>query len=221
MIKLKNVTKEFISGDIKTTAVNDVSLTINKGDFISIVGPSGSGKSTLINLICGTSSPSKGTIFYNEYNLAELDKESIARTRLEYLGQVFQDFKLIEHLNVQDNILLPIHLAGKKVNSQMIDKLQSIMQQLGISHRKHHFPNNLSGGEKQRASIARALINDPSYIIADEPTGNLDSQNTEDVIAILTELNLHGKSVIVVTHDEKVASAAKIKLNFKDGRLQP
>lgn len=219
MITLNNVTKQFESSNIITTAVNKVNLAISRNEFIAIVGPSGSGKSTLINLICGLTSPTSGNILYNQYNLNELNVESKAKTRLAYIGQIFQDFRLIEHLNVRENILLPLKLASTKINGNVEQKLKDITEKLKINHRLSHKPNTLSGGEQQRVSIARALINDPSYIIADEPTGNLDNENTQEVIKILSELNSQGKGIIVVTHDDMVARAASRQIRFSDGRI--
>ncbi len=204
---------------MKTHALYNVNLTINEGDFISIVGPSGSGKSTLLKVITGIYRLSSGTISYLDQNVSIFNQEKMSIIRGKNFGQIFQDFKLIEHLNVLDNILLPSRLMGFAISEQRKKRAEELMTKLGISERQRHYPFQLSGGQKQRVSIARALINSPKILLADEPTGNLDSANTMSIVNILEELNDEGMTILVVTHDSVVSNAAKKTLAFKDGKL--
>lgn len=219
MISLKNVSKTFVTESVKTHALYNVNLTINEGDFISIVGPSGSGKSTLLKVITGIYSLSSGSISYLDQNVSIFNQEKMAVIRGKNFGQIFQDFKLIEHLNVLDNILLPLRLMSFPITAQRKKRAEELMTKLGISERQKHYPSQLSGGQKQRVSIARALINSPKILLADEPTGNLDSANTMSIVKILEELNDEGMTILVVTHDTMVSSAAKKTIAFKDGQL--
>jgi putative ABC transport system ATP-binding protein len=217
-IELKKVCKNYQMGDSIVRAVCDVDLQINKGDFIAIVGPSGSGKSTMMNLVGALDLASKGDIFLDNLNIEHLEESELAQIRGKKVGFVFQTFNLIPTLTAIENILLPM-LFQDVAREKRINKAKELLEKVKLSHRKSHLPNQLSGGERQRVAIARALANDPEIILADEPTGNLDSKTGEEIIKMFINLNKEGKTVIIVTHDLELAKHANKIIKLKDGRV--
>lgn len=215
MIKTENLTRTYGKGEGKVVALDGVSLTINDGEMVAIIGKSGSGKSTLLNLIGGLDKPTEGKIFYNDREIGSMKDSELAEFRLKNIGFVFQFFDLIPELTAEENVLLPSRLAKNK--DAGADELYSA---LDISNRVRHYPSELSGGQQQRAAIARALINSPDVILCDEPTGNLDKASGEEVMALLKRLNSEqGKTVIIVTHDAEIASQCGRVIEISDGKI--
>mgnify|MGYP000963247988 CR=1 FL=1 len=216
-IIIKNLTKSYNTNDVKVIAVNDVSLSIEEGEYVALIGESGSGKSTLFHLIAGLDKPDSGEIFINNVNLYSLEKDEITKFRRNEIGLIYQFYNLVPILTVEENITLPVRLNRKVINKEKLIKLLDI---LNLSDRKHHLPNQLSGGQQQRAAIARVLFNEPSIILADEPTGNLDNKNSEDILNYLEMLNSKYKQTIfIVTHSEKIAKRAKRIITISDGKI--
>lgn len=212
-----NLGKIYGKKETEVHALQDANLKINKGEFIAIVGPSGSGKSTFLHLVGGLERPSNGTIKVDGRDICCLSDKELARYRREKVGFVFQQYNLIPVLNVKENIELPIKLDNKKVDEAYI---QDLMDLLGISERKNHLPNQLSGGQQQRVAIARALSAKPSIILADEPTGNLDTKTTEEVMDLLkTSIRKYNQTLIMITHNENIAKKADRIITIVDGRL--
>ena len=218
LIKTINVKKVFRTEEMETWALNDVSLEVNEGEFVAIMGPSGCGKSTLLNILGLLDNPSEGTYILDGTDVSTLTENRRTAIRKGRLGFVFQSFNLIDELNVQENIELPLLYMGVKA-SERHEQAKDVMERMHIGHRAKHFPCQLSGGQQQRAAIARALISNPKLILADEPTGNLDSANGRDVMALLTELNAQGTTVVMVTHSQRDASYASRTINLFDGRV--
>lgn len=218
MIKVQNLTKTYKGGDSKFNALDNVSLEIQKGEFVAILGPSGSGKSTLMHLIGGLDKPTNGTIEVDGQNLGKLNGGKLARYRNEKVGFVFQFFNLLQGTNSLTNVILPLIYAKRKVNRR--DRATELLTEVGLSTKLKNKPNQLSGGEQQRVSMARALVNDPEIILADEPTGNLDTKTGETIFQLLKELNSKGKTVIVVTHDNSIATKADRIIRVRDGKIE-
>lgn len=215
MIKTKDLTRTYGKGEGKVTALDGVSLTINDGEMVAIIGKSGSGKSTLLNLIGGLDKPTSGQIFYNDRELGSMKDTELSEFRLKNIGFVFQFFDLIPELTAEENVLLPSRLAKNK-NAGAED----IYSALDITDRVKHYPSELSGGQQQRAAIARALINSPDVILCDEPTGNLDKASGEEVMSLLKRLNTEqGKAVIIVTHDQGIAEQCGRIVEISDGKI--
>ena len=215
MIITENLTRTYGKGEGKVTALDGVSLTINDGEMVAIIGKSGSGKSTLLNLIGGLDKPTSGQIFYNDKELGSMKDTELSEFRLKNIGFVFQFFDLIPELTAEENVLLPSRLAKNK-NAGAED----IYSALDITDRVKHYPSELSGGQQQRAAIARALINSPDVILCDEPTGNLDKASGEEVMSLLKRLNSEqGKTVIIVTHDAEIAAQCGRVIEISDGRI--
>jgi len=219
IIKLENVHKDYKMGESKVEAVRGVNLEIKKGDFIAIVGPSGSGKSTMMNLIGALDLASEGEIFLDEQNIEHLHESELARIRGKKIGFIFQTFNLIPTLTALENVMLPM-MFQEYTKEERLKRGKELLKQVGLSKRANHFPSELSGGERQRVAIARALANGPEVILADEPTGNLDSKTGKQVIEILKNLNKQGKTVIMVTHDLDMAKQAKKIIRLRDGRIE-
>ncbi len=218
-LQIDNVIKEYKQGDRVVRALNGVSINVEKGQFLAIMGASGSGKSTLLHLMAGLTKANDGVVSINGQNLATLNDAQLTKFRREQIGLVFQSFNLIPTLSAIDNILLPIRLTRKLSDADQ-KRLNGIIQVLGIDSRKHHKPDALSGGEQQRVAIGRALINDPAVVLADEPTGNLDSGNSKSVCELLRDLSQnHGKTIVMVTHEPTVAAYASDVAVIKDGKL--
>jgi len=218
MIKLTELNKIYRTDEIETMALENVNLEVNKGEFLSIMGPSGCGKSTLLNIMGLLDIPTSGTIEINGINTANMKDKELARFRNRQLGFVFQSFHLINSLNVLDNVELPL-LYRKVSSSERRKKAEEVLEKVGLSHRMRHFPTQLSGGQCQRVAIARAIIGNPDIILADEPTGNLDSKMGGEVMEILHKLNQEdGRTIVMVTHDERQAKQTARTIRFFDGR---
>lgn len=218
MIELKSVSKVFQTKDIETRALDDICLKINSSEFVSIMGPSGCGKSTLLNLIGLLDQPTAGTILIHDTDVSGMSDREAARFRNKSLGFVFQNFHLIPSLNVMDNVELPL-LYGRVAAVERKERVKEVLNMVGLSHRMKHFPSQLSGGQCQRVAIARAIVGHPEIILADEPTGNLDSRMGEEIMDILLELNELGVTVVMVTHDEHIASKTGRIVRLLDGKL--
>ncbi|NIZ06426.1 ABC transporter ATP-binding protein [Pseudoalteromonas sp. HF66] len=218
MIVIKGAYKKFIAGEIETSALSDISITINKGEFISVLGSSGSGKSTLLNVLGMLDTLSSGSYFFDGECVSTFSDKKLAQFRREKLGFIFQSFNLIDDLTVFENIELPL-----KYNSVPKDErtklVNSALIRMDISHRANHYPHQLSGGQQQRVAIARACITNPKIIFADEPTGNLDSVNSREVMEVLKELNNEGATIVMVTHSEKHAKSTSRVIRINDGKL--
>jgi putative ABC transport system ATP-binding protein len=216
MIQIKELSKVFRTEELETKALSEVSLTINQGDFVSIMGPSGSGKSTLLNIVGLLDSATGGSYQLLNQEMIGLKEKEKSKARKENIGFIFQNFNLIDELSVYDNIELPL-IYNKVPSSDRKQKVEAIANKLGISHRLKHFPQQLSGGQQQRVAVARALINDPKIILADEPTGNLDSKNGNEVMELLTDLHANGATILMVTHSDYDASFSQRTILMKDG----
>ncbi len=217
-IRLESITKTFGSGDALVKAVDNVDVEIQKGDFISIMGPSGCGKTTLLNIIGLMDVPSSGVYYLDDENVLEFGEEGKAELRSRKLSFIFQNFALMDGYSVYDNVVLPL-FNRKLSKSEKIEKATKALEILGISDLLKKNVNLLSGGQKQRVAIARSLVTEADYLLADEPTGALDSKNSENLMKLLTELNESGKTIVLITHDLKVASYAKTMLYMRDGRI--
>lgn len=216
MITIKNLTKIFRTEEVETSALNGINLQINQGDFLSIMGPSGCGKSTLLNIIGLLDSASGGNYELINKEMIGLKEKDRAAVRKENIGFIFQNFNLIDELSVFDNIELPLIYNNVKASDRK-QKVEAIAEKLGIAHRLKHFPQQLSGGQQQRVAVARALVNDPKIILADEPTGNLDSKNGNEVMELLTDLHAKGATILMVTHSDYDASFSQRTIHMKDG----
>jgi putative ABC transport system ATP-binding protein len=218
MITIKNLSKIFQTEEIETKALHEVSITINQGEFVTIMGASGSGKSTLLNIVGLLDSASSGSYQLLSQEIFGLKEREKSKIRKQNIGFVFQNFNLIDELSVYDNIELPLiyNDVSATVRKQKVEK---IAERLGISHRLKHYPQQLSGGQQQRVAVARALINDPKIILADEPTGNLDSKNGNEVMELLTDLHAQGATILMVTHSDYDASFSQKTIFMKDGMI--
>ena len=217
ILKIENITKKYANGDKELYALDDVSFTVNQGEFIAIVGPSGSGKSTLLHMIGGIDKPTNGKIYINGTDISSLKPDKMTIFRRRNIGIVYQFYNLIPTLNAEDNITLPVLLDGKKIDKE---KLNEIIKLLKIEDRRKAMPSQLSGGEQQRVSIGRALINNPSIILADEPTGNLDSMASKEIVEIFKYYNkAYKQTLIIVTHDDKIALQADRIIKLEDGKI--
>ncbi|MAG47335.1 macrolide ABC transporter ATP-binding protein [archaeon] len=219
MIELKEVWKNFKVGDDEFSALSGVNLDVFPEEFLVIMGPSGSGKSTMLNSVGALDTPSKGNIILDGKNILDLEESDLAQLRNKKIGFVFQAFNLINSLTALDNVALPLIFNGTE-KEERIRKAEELLGKVGLSHRKYSLPNQLSGGEKQRVAIARALVNNPEVILADEPTGNLDSKTGTTILELLQELKeKEGKTLIIVTHDDKIAKQADRIARLKDGKI--
>ncbi|WP_407696478.1 ABC transporter ATP-binding protein [Sphingomonas abietis] len=218
LIKLASIQRRYASDEVETTALADINLDVAAGEFLAIMGPSGCGKSTLLNILGTVDRPSSGEYLFGDRDLAKLDEAALAKMRGETLGFVFQSFNLIDELTIQENVELG--LAYRKVASgDRRERVAAAMDRVGISHRARHFPHQLSGGQQQRAAIARAIVGAPKLILADEPTGNLDTENGAQVMDILTSLNADGATIVMVTHSPSHADIARRRIDMLDGRI--
>lgn len=218
MIKIEDLSKVFRTEEVETTALNHVSLHVKQGEFVAIMGPSGCGKSTLLNIIGLLDNPSDGNFFFNGEEVGHLKEKQRTQVRKGNIGFVFQSFNLIDELNVYENVELPLIYLKKKAGEKK-ELVNRILDRMNISHRAKHFPQQLSGGQQQRVAIARAVVAGPKLILADEPTGNLDSKNGAEVMNLLTELNQEGTTIIMVTHSQHDASYAHRIINLFDGQI--
>lgn len=218
MIELRGVSKTVSSGDSSLTILHPVDLSIAASQRVAIIGPSGSGKSTLLGLIAGLDAPSSGQIFIDGIDITALDEDNLAQLRGSKIGFIFQSFHLIPSLTAMENILVPLEIAG--VSNARV-KAHALLEEVGLVNRGHHYPSQLSGGEQQRIAIARALANEPSIVLADEPTGNLDSANGGHIIELLLEVNRsRGTTIVLGTHDSNLAEIGQVMLAMRDGHIQ-
>ena len=217
ILKVEHLCKSYGKGENLVKAVNDVSFSVNKGEFVAIVGASGSGKSTLLHLLGGVDRPTSGKVFIDGKDIYTLNDDNLAIFRRRQVGLIYQFYNLIPILNVEENITLPCNLDGKEVKKE---KLDDLLKTLKLEERRKHLPNELSGGQQQRVSIGRAVINEPAIMLADEPTGNLDSKASEEIISLLRLSNKkYNQTVIIITHDEKIALEADRIITIDDGKI--
>ena len=217
ILKVENLCKRYGEKDTEVVALDNVSFTVEKGEFVAIIGPSGSGKSTLLHLIGGVDRPTSGKVFIDGTDIYELNADKLAIFRRRQVGLIYQFYNLIPILNVVENITLPCRLDGKEVKEERLEELLEI---LNLKNRKEHLPNQLSGGQQQRVSIGRAIVNYPAIVLADEPTGNLDSKASREIIDLLKMSNQkYNQTVIVITHDENIALEADRILTIDDGKI--
>ncbi|MGN1252989.1 MAG: ABC transporter ATP-binding protein [Prevotella sp.] len=219
MIKVENLTKVFRTEDVETIALDKVSFEVKDGEFVAIMGPSGCGKSTLLNILGLLDNPTSGDYWLGDKNVAGLKENERTAIRKGQIGFVFQSFNLIDELNVEENIALPLTYLGIP-KAERKKRVEEVMSRMNISHRAHHFPHQLSGGQQQRVAIARAVVFGPKLILADEPTGNLDSKNGLEVMRLLTELNQEGTTIVMVTHNEHDAQIAHRIIRLFDGHIE-
>lgn len=218
LITLQEVYKIYTLEGIAVPAINGVSVEIEKGDFVALIGPSGSGKSTAMNLVGCLDTATKGNIFLGKHNINHLSESDLAQIRGKQIGFIFQTFNLIPSLSALDNVALPMMFQGvSRVRRQ--SKAQLLLEQVGLASRMYHLPNQLSGGQRQRVAIARALVNDPEIILADEPTGNLDTKTGVEIMKLLTNLHEQGKTIILVTHNPELTKLANKVIQLKDGQV--
>lgn len=217
ILKVENLWKIYGKGDTAVKALDNISFSIEKGKFVAIVGPSGSGKSTLLHILGGVDTPTSGNVFIDNTNIYSLNETNLAIFRRRQIGLIYQFYNLIPVLDVKENITLPLLLDGKEVNNE---KLNEILNPLGLNERLNHLPNQLSGGQQQRVSIGRALINNPALVLADEPTGNLDSKNSKEILELLKLFNkIYNQTLVIVTHDENIALQADRIISIEDGKI--
>jgi len=218
MIKTQNLFKIFTTSEVETTALNNLDIHVKNGEFVAIMGPSGCGKSTLLNILGLLDNPTTGTYYFNGENVSNYSETQRARLRKGNIGFIFQSFNLIDELSVYENVELPL-LYLKVAKSERKKIIPSVLERMDMVHRVKHFPQQLSGGQQQRVAVARALVTNPKMILADEPTGNLDSQNGEEVMKMLEELNKGGTTIVMVTHSPFYAERAHRTINLFDGKI--
>lgn len=217
ILEVKNLCKTYGKGDTMVKALDNVSFSVEKGEFIAIVGPSGSGKSTLLHILGGVDVPTSGNVIIDKTDISQLNETALSIFRRRQIGLVYQFYNLIPILTVEENLTLPLLLDGKKPDAKTVGNL---VNQLGLEQRLQHLPNQLSGGQQQRVSIGRALINNPALLLADEPTGNLDSENSREIISLLRRFNKQSnQTVIIITHDERIALSADRVIAIEDGKI--
>jgi len=217
VLEVKDLTKEYGQGDSKVVALDHVSFCVERGEFVAIVGASGSGKSTLMNMIGGIDNPTSGDVIIEGKNISNLSEDELAIFRRRNLGMIYQFYNLVPTLTGRENIILPWRLDGRKENGS---KVEGLLKVLGLTERAHHLPSQMSGGQQQRVSIGRALINDPAFILADEPTGNLDSKTSAEIIDLLKYTNEQfNQTILLITHDDKIALSADRIITIGDGRI--
>ncbi len=217
ILKVENLSKIYGQGDNEVRALDDVSFSVEKGQFVAIIGPSGCGKSTLLHILGGVDRPTSGKVFLEGQDVFAQNEDQLAIFRRRQVGLIYQFYNLIPVLNVVENITLPVLMDGRKVNE---NRLQELLTTLNLKNRQKHLPNQLSGGQQQRVSIGRALMNSPAIVLADEPTGNLDSKNSQEIVELLKRANqFYGQTLIVITHDESIALQADRIITIEDGRI--
>ena len=217
ILKVEHLVKKYGKGDNVVNAVNDISFTVEKGEFVAIVGASGSGKSTLLHLLGGVDRPTSGKVYIDGKDIYSLNNDNLAIFRRRQIGIIYQFYNLISILNVKENITLPCDLDGQKIEKERLDEL---VKTLGLENRVNHLPNQLSGGQQQRVSIGRAMINNPAIMLADEPTGNLDSKASEEIVSLLKLSNKkYNQTVIIITHDMEIAKQAERVITIEDGKI--
>ncbi len=223
LIKVRNLTKTYGSGEVAVTALDGVNLRIDEGEFVAIMGPSGSGKSTLMNILGCLDRPTKGRYWLGGEDVSELNKARLARVRNRKIGFVFQSYNLLSRMSALKNVMLPLLYNSNSPQQQSAAEREALARQtlegVGLGDRVHHRPNELSGGEQQRVAIARALVNEPLIILADEPTGNLDTHSGQEIVAILRELHERGRTIVMITHEQYLATHAQRIVRLRDGRV--
>jgi len=218
MIKTENLTKVFLTDEVETTALNNLSIVVNRGEFVAVMGPSGCGKSTLLNIIGLLDNPSSGQYYFNDVETSKFNEKESTKLRKGNLGFIFQSFNLIDELTVFENVELPLIYQKIKL-AERKEKVNTVLKRMDIAARANHFPNQLSGGQQQRVAVARALVTNPKLILADEPTGNLDSKNGEEVMRLLEELNKEGTTIVMVTHSPSHGERAHRIIYLFDGKV--
>lgn len=217
ILEVNHLSKTYGKGDTMVKALDDVSFTLEQGEFVAIIGPSGSGKSTLLHILGGVDTATSGSVIIGDVDISKLNETALAIFRRRQIGLVYQFYNLIPILTVEENLTLPLLLDGRKPDQKQIE---SLVNRLGLSNRLTHLPNQLSGGQQQRVSIGRALINNPALMLADEPTGNLDSENSKEIVSLLRQFNKElNQTVIIITHDEKIALSADRIISIEDGKI--
>ena len=217
ILKVEHLSKIYGQGENEVRALDDVSFSVEKGQFVAIIGPSGSGKSTLLHILGGVDRPTSGKVYLEEQDVFAQNEEQLAIFRRRQVGLIYQFYNLIPVLDVTENITLPVLLDGRKVNAE---RLRSLLETLNLTDRAGHLPSQLSGGQQQRVSIGRALMNGPAVVLADEPTGNLDSKNSQEIVQLLKQSNRQqGQTLIIITHDENIALQADRIITIEDGRI--
>lgn len=219
VIELKDITRHFKIGEVEVQALRGVNLIINRGEYVALMGPSGSGKSTLMNILGCLDTPTSGSYVLNNNNVSNLSDDELAEIRNKEIGFVFQTFNLLARSTALDNVALPLVYAGKSKKDR-IQRAKDVLSNVGLSDRITHKPNELSGGQRQRVAIARALVNDPSIILADEPTGNLDTKTSYEIMELMEEIHQKGNTVVIVTHEEDIARRAKRIVRMRDGKIE-
>jgi putative ABC transport system ATP-binding protein len=218
ILEVKNLCKTYGKGETEVKALNNVSFSVDKGEFVAIIGPSGSGKSTLLHILGGVDVPTSGSVIINGEDISKLNETALAIFRRRQIGLIYQFYNLIPILTVEENLTLPLRLDGRKPDERQTEYL---VKTLGLENRLDHLPNQLSGGQQQRVSIGRALINNPALMLADEPTGNLDSENSKEIVSLLRKFNKEqNQTVIIITHDERIALAADRIIEIEDGKIK-
>lgn len=218
ILEVKNLCKIYGKGETEVKALNNVSFSVDKGEFVAIIGPSGSGKSTLLHILGGVDVPTSGSVIINGEDISKLNETALAIFRRRQIGLIYQFYNLIPILTVEENLTLPLRLDGRKPDERQTEYL---VKTLGLENRLKHLPNQLSGGQQQRVSIGRALINNPALMLADEPTGNLDSENSKEIVSLLRKFNKEqNQTVIIITHDERIALAADRIIEIEDGKIK-
>ena len=218
LIKINNVSKHYYISENIVKALNEISIKVNEKDYLALMGTSGSGKSTLMNIIGCLDSPTNGSYFLKNQNISELNDNTLAKIRNKEIGFVFQAFNLLSRMTALENVELPLIYAGINKNTRQ-KMAKEALEKVNLSNRLHHTPNELSGGQKQRVAIARAIVNNPSIILADEPTGNLDSENSLEIMKIFESIHANGNTIILVTHEKEIAKNAKRIIFLKDGKI--
>jgi putative ABC transport system ATP-binding protein len=218
LIEIRNLSKTYESGEERVNALAGVDLQIEKGEFISVMGPSGSGKSTLLTLLGGLNHPTAGEVIVDEISIYQLPLERLADFRREYLGFIFQSFQLIPYLTVVENVMLPLSVTEKS-NREQSKMAEEIMERIGLKGKERRLPDQLSGGEQERVAIARALVNAPPILLADEPTGNLDTRTGREIMELFKSLNQEGQTIIMVTHNPENASFSSRTISLRDGQI--
>ena len=217
ILRVENLSKIYGKGETAVKAIDDISFSVEKGEFVAIIGPSGSGKSTMLHILGGVDRPTKGKVYINDTDIYSLNNNDLAIFRRRNVGLIYQFYNLIPILNVEENISLPVLLDGKKVDEQ---RLNEIVKNLGLENRIKHLPNQLSGGQQQRVAIGRSLINEPAIILADEPTGNLDTKNSKEILELLKLSNKkYEQTLIMITHDPNIAKEADRIIKIEDGKI--
>jgi putative ABC transport system ATP-binding protein len=219
LISLDGIRKSYALGGNVVYALREIDLKIEKGEYTALMGPSGSGKSTLMNIIGCLDSPSQGQYWLNGKEVSRMNDVDLSRVRNQEIGFVFQTFNLLNRLSALDNVALPLVYAGMK-SKERLARAEAVLEQVGLKDRMHHRPNELSGGQRQRVAVARALVNNPSLLLADEPTGNLDTKTSHEIMALFEEIHQQGNTIVLVTHEEDIAAHAKRIVRLRDGLIE-